>query len=71
MELLIKCELSVNFSPCFVKKYNRLKFIWINWCIDLVCERNLMWKNWINHIRPLNINRNEFAVTVRGSIFIW
>jgi len=30
-----------------------------------------MWKNWINHIRPLNINRNELAVTVRGSIFIW
>ena len=51
MELLIRCELPVIFSLCFVKKYNRLKFIWIN------------------HIRPLNINRNEFEVTARGSTF--
>ena len=26
-------------------------------------------KNWIGHIRPLNINRNEFEVTARGSTF--
>ena len=27
------------------------------------------WKNWIGHIRPLNINKNEFEVTARGSTF--
>lgn len=26
-------------------------------------------KNWTGHIRPLNINRNEFEVTARGSTF--
>lgn len=26
-------------------------------------------KNWTGHIRPLNINRNEFEVAARGSTF--
>ena len=26
-------------------------------------------KTWTGHIRPLNINRNEFEVTARGSTF--
>ena len=26
-------------------------------------------KNWTGQIRPLNINRNEFEVTARGSTF--
>ena len=26
-------------------------------------------KNWTGHIRPLNISRNEFEVTARGSTF--
>ena len=28
-----------------------------------------MKKNWTGHIRPLNINRNVFEVTARGSTF--
>ena len=28
-----------------------------------------MKKNWTGHIRPLNVNRNEFEVAARGSTF--